>query len=400
MSAPGQPADGPEQTAAAPGREAPGEEPSPAEREPPPKPPEGTPPEGTPPEGTPAEHRRPSGEEQAEQAAAALAHAAAQGIHCLAIPTPFAVGRVNAYLIEDDPLTLIDSGPNSAKALDELEQALAARGHAIEDVELLVVTHQHIDHFGLAAILARRSGAQVAALRGLDRKLARFREDAELDDRFAGAVMLSHGVPSDVVTALRAVSASFRAWGSTVEVTRTLDDGEELKLRDRTLRVLHRPGHSPSDTVFWDERRALLIAGDHLLGHISSNPLLARPLEAQGEYEGPRPQALVTYLDSLARTRAMSLELVLGGHGAPVVDHTTLIDERMRLHERRAERIFKLIAAQPRTAYEMASEMWGNVAVTQAYLTISEVLGHVDLLLNAGRVVEAEDDGVVRFAAG
>ncbi len=325
--------------------------------------------------------------------------AAAQGIHCLAVPTPFAVGRVNAYLIEDEPLTLVDSGPNSAKALDELELALAARGHRIEDLELLVVTHQHIDHFGLAAILARRSGAQVAALAGLDRRLADFRNDAELDDRFAARIMLRHGVPSDVVTALRAVSASFRAWGCTVQVGRTLKDGEELVLRDRTLRVLHRPGHSPSDTVFWDEQRGTLIAGDHLLAHISSNPLLARPLEAEGDYDGPRPQALVTYLASLAQTRAMALDLVLPGHGEPVADHVALIDERMRLHERRTERIHRLIAERARTAYEMAHELWGNVAVTQAYLTISEVLGHVDLLLNAGRVREVERDGIARFEA-
>jgi glyoxylase-like metal-dependent hydrolase (beta-lactamase superfamily II) len=340
-----------------------------------------------------------SEQETSEQAAAALARAAEQGIHCLAIPTPFAVGRVNAYLIEDDPLTLVDSGPNSAKALDELEQALAVRGHKIEDLELLVITHQHIDHFGLAAILARRSGAEVAGLRGLDRRLGSFREEAELDDRFAGRIMLRHGVPSDVVTALRAVSASFRAWGCTVEVPRALSDGEELKLRDRTLRVLHRPGHSPSDTVFWDERQGLLIAGDHLLGHISSNPLLARPLEAEGDYEGPRPQALVTYLASLEQTQAMDLELVLPGHGAPITDHAELIDQRKHMHERRADRIHKLIAEHPRTAYEMAHEMWGNVAVTQAYLTISEVLGHVDLLLGAGRAVEQERDGVARFAA-
>jgi glyoxylase-like metal-dependent hydrolase (beta-lactamase superfamily II) len=338
--------------------------------------------------------------ERSEQAAAAnLELAARQGIHQLAIPTPFAVGRVNAYLIEDEPLTLIDSGPNSAKALDELEQALAARGHAIEDLELLVVTHQHIDHFGLAAILARRSGAEVAALEGLDRRLANFRDDAELDDRFAGRIMLRHGVPTDVVTALRAVSASFRAWGCTVGVTRTLTDGQELELRDRTLRVLHRPGHSPSDTVFWDERGKLLLAGDHLIGHISSNPLLARPLEAEGDYDGPRPQALVTYLASLERTRTMDLELVLPGHGAPVTEHAALIEERLRLHERRAERIHRLISERPRTAYEMAHEMWGNVAVTQAYLTISEVLGHVDLLLNAGRAEEQERDGIARFAA-
>jgi glyoxylase-like metal-dependent hydrolase (beta-lactamase superfamily II) len=322
---------------------------------------------------------------------------AGEGIHCLAIPTPFAVGRVNAYLIEDDPLTLIDSGPNSAKALDELEQALAARGHAIEELGLLVVTHQHIDHFGLAAILARRSKAPVAALQGLDRKLRDFRTEAEFDDRFAARIMLRHGVPTDVVTALRAVSASFRAWGCTVEVDRTLADGEELKLRDRTLRVLLRPGHSPSDTVFHDESRKMLIAGDHLLGRISSNPLIARPLEVEGDYEGPRPRALVTYIASLKETRAMDLDIVLGGHGAPITDHAAVIDERLRLHERRAERIRRLISERPRTAYELATEMWGNVAVTQAYLTISEILGHIDLLLDDGRAVEHGDGAVVRF---
>jgi glyoxylase-like metal-dependent hydrolase (beta-lactamase superfamily II) len=328
-----------------------------------------------------------------------LARAAAAGIHRLAVPTPFRVGRINAYLIEDSPLTLIDSGPNSAKALDELEQALAARGHSVEDIELLVVSHQHIDHFGLAAILARRSGAEVAALDALAPYLSRYSEQADADDSFAEAIMLRHGIPPEVVTALRAVSAGFRAWGSAVEVTRPLADGSELRLRDRTLKVLHRPGHSPSDTVFHDEARSILLAADHLIKHISSNPLLARPLGAEPDYLGPRPRALVSYMASLAQTREMSLSLVLPGHGPPIVDHVALIDERMRLHRRRAEKIRRLVEAQPRTAHEIAHELWGNVAVTQAYLTLSEVLGHVDLLLADGEVVEQEADGVVHFAS-
>src|SRR5205085_11080350 len=98
--------------------------------------------------------------------------AADAGIHRLPIPTPFMVGRVNAYLIEDEPLTLLDSGPNSAKAMDELEQALAAHGRRVEEIGLLVITHQHMDHFGLASILARRSGAEVAALEALAPYLA------------------------------------------------------------------------------------------------------------------------------------------------------------------------------------------------------------------------------------
>jgi glyoxylase-like metal-dependent hydrolase (beta-lactamase superfamily II) len=338
---------------------------------------------------------------QAPVEAQLLERAAQAGIHRLAIPTPFQVGRVNAYLIEDEPLTLIDSGPNSGKALDELEQALAARGHAIEDLGLLIVTHQHIDHIGLASILARRSGAQVAALDRLAPYLARFREEADIDDRFAQEIMLRHGIPADIATALRAVTASFRAWGAAVEVTRPLRDGEQLKLRDRTLRVLHRPGHSPSDTVFLDESHGILLAADHLIKHISSNPLLSRPLDAGEDFGGPRPRALLEYMASLRLTREMELSLVLSGHGEPIADHVAVIDERFRLHRRRAEKIHGLIASQPRSAHEIAVELWGNVAVTQAFLTLSEVLGHVDLLLEEKRVAETldEDEGVVRFEA-
>src|SRR3954468_18742971 len=96
-----------------------------------------------------------------------FAPAEAAGIHQLAIPTPFAVGRVNCYLIDDDPLTLLDTGPNSGKALDELERALAAHGRAVEDLELIVLSHQHRDPLGRAGILARRSGAEIAALEAL-----------------------------------------------------------------------------------------------------------------------------------------------------------------------------------------------------------------------------------------
>ncbi len=338
-------------------------------------------------------------EEEGREEQRNLDRAAEAGIHRLAVPTPFMVGRVNAYLIEDEPLTLVDSGPNSAKALDELEQALAARGHRVEDLELLVISHQHMDHFGLASILARRSGAEVAALAPLASYLADYGSETDRDDAFAEGIMLRHGIPPEVVTALRAVSAGFRAWGASVETTLPLDDGGEIALRDRTLRVLHRPGHSPSDTVFVDERRSIMLSADHLIAHISSNPLLARPLGAEPDPSRPRPQALVTYLRSMEATREMDVELVLPGHGRPIGDHAELIEQRFRMHRRRAEKILGLIVERPRSAHEIAQELWGNVAVTQAYLTLSEVLGHVDLLLEDGRAIETERDGVVRFAA-
>ena len=70
----------------------------------------------------------------------------------------------------------------------------------------------------------------------------------------------------------------------------------------------HRPGHSPSDTVFHDEASGELIGGDHLIKHISSNPLISRPLD--GAEPAERPKALVTYLASLRATREMDLEVV------------------------------------------------------------------------------------------
>lgn len=334
----------------------------------------------------------------APEAERALALAAEAGVHRLALPTPFLVGRVNAYLIEDDPLTLIDTGPNSGTTLDELDVALRARGHTIAELELIVITHQHIDHLGLLEILVRRSGAEVAALDRLVPYLRDFSAGAVADDEFASAIMARHGVPPDVITALTSVGASFRAYGSSAEVTRPLRDGDELQLAGRRLRVLHRPGHSPSDTVFWDEERRMLLAGDHLLGHISSNPLITRPLDGPAP-DGERPHALLDYIGSLRATRELPLSLVLTGHGDPVTDHVTLIDERLRLHDRRAAKLLGMLAGGPLTAYEMAVQMWSNVAVTQAYLTISEVLGHMDLLAARGQVVEHDDGTLTRFAA-
>jgi glyoxylase-like metal-dependent hydrolase (beta-lactamase superfamily II) len=326
----------------------------------------------------------------------ALALAQRAGIHRIALPTPFLVGRVNCYLIEDEPLTLIDTGPNSGKSLDDLERALAAHGRRIEDLELIVITHQHMDHLGLLEILARRSGAQVAALDVLGPYLESFSRSAAADDEFAQGIMRRHGVPGDLASVLGSLAAAFRAFGSSGRVTVPLRDGEELRLRDRTLRIFHRPGHSPSDTVFWDEEREMLIAGDHLLAQISSNPLVSRPLSGPPE---PRPRALLQYIDSLRATSELPVRLTLPGHGDPILEHAELIDERLRMHRRRAARVLQILDSQALTAHEIALRMWGNVAVTQAYLTLSEVLGHLDLLVEGGQAVEREADGISQFEA-
>jgi glyoxylase-like metal-dependent hydrolase (beta-lactamase superfamily II) len=317
------------------------------------------------------------------------------GIRMLRIPTPFMVGRVNCYLLEDEPLTLIDTGPNSGKALAELEHQLDSLGRRIEDLELVIITHQHLDHLGLVDILAHRSGAEVAALDSAIDYIESFGGESAQDNDDAAALMLRHGIAEEIVTALRQVVASFQSWGGKAKITMPLRDGETLELRDRSLEIQHRPGHSPSDTLFWDAERNLLIAGDHLIKHISSNPLISRPLDGSGG----RTRALVDYLSSMKRTRELPAEIVVAGHGEPIEDHVGLIDSRMAMHQRRAEKIYGLIAEESRTGHEIAQAIWGDVAVTQAFLTLSEVIGHVDLLEEAGLVREVENDKVIRYEA-
>ncbi|MBV9944819.1 MAG: MBL fold metallo-hydrolase [Solirubrobacterales bacterium] len=246
----------------------------------------------------------------------------APGIHRIKVPTPFRVGPVNAYLIEDEPLTLVDNGPNSARSLDALELALSELRYRVADLELLVVTHQHVDHHGLTSTLVRRSGSALAVLDLLAVPLAGWPAYPERNDALAERLMRRHGVPGEVATVLRAVARAQHGWGGPAEATRRLVPGERLELRDRGFAVLHAPGHSPSDTLLWDGHRGVMLAGDHLLEHISSNPIIGLPLEepdATAAFdERSRPRPLPAYLATLRRTQALDPALVLGGHGNPV----------------------------------------------------------------------------------
>jgi glyoxylase-like metal-dependent hydrolase (beta-lactamase superfamily II) len=319
---------------------------------------------------------------------------AAAGIHHIPLPTPFPVGDVNTYLIEDDPLVLVDCGPNWGTAMGVLEQSLDSLGHSLDDLGLLLLTHHHPDHLGLAAEIKRRTGVEIASLD----QTAVVAEDWEAwrqqNDDDVRLAMMRHGVESSMAEALHAES-SMRGWGSSVPVDRRLHEGDSIPLRDRELVVFHRPGHSATDTVFLDQKHRVLIAGDHLLAGISSNAVVSRPV---GPWDGRRPRTLLTYRDSLAKTREMDVDLVLGGHGPPITDHGALIDERLAAQDERAARILELLEPGPRNAHQVATGLFGSeIAVTQAYATLSESLGHLDLLIERDQAVENRDDSVITF---
>jgi len=312
------------------------------------------------------------------------------------LSTPWGIGPVNTYLVEDEPLTLVDCGPNSATSLGQLERQLAQHGHRLSDLGLVVITHQHMDHCGLAKAITERTSAEIACLDLLAPGLEDWETFAKQDDDDAHATMLIHGVERHVADALRSMAAIVRSWGAASPVHRRLEDGGRLHLRDRTFDLHHRPGHSPSDLILVDPASRIALSGDHLISHVSSNAVIARPLTA---WDGTRPQPLVQYRRSLTATRALdTFDIMLGGHFAPVLDHKSLIGERIAAQDRRAERFLTFLEDGPRSAHELATLRWGGeVAVTQAFLTLSEVLGHLDLLIADGLVAEDRSRRPVRF---
>lgn len=321
-------------------------------------------------------------------------------IHRITLPTPFPVGPVNVWLLRGDPVTLVDAGPRTPEALAALESGLAEAGLQVEDVELLVLTHQHHDHVGLAGDIRERAACAVAAHELLVDRLPALPAMQEAEDAWADAVMRLHGVADASREGMLELYRSRRRFAGPVEVDVPLHEGDVVPAGGRALRVAFRPGHSPTDTLLVDDRAGTAFAGDHLLAHISSNPLVHRPVEP-GHDGDPRRRrsALLAYLDSLERTAAEEHALLHTGHGREIAGHRELATERIRLHHDRGEQVHRELAAGPRTVGSIARSLWPDVDVSQTYLTVCEVLGALDLLEAAGRCSAYEEDGVVVFAA-
>jgi len=322
------------------------------------------------------------------------------GVHRLELPTPFAIGPVSCYLLRGDPLTLVDPGPLRDKTRVALDAELRALGLRVEDVELVVVTHQHHDHSGLAAEVVRRSGAHLATSPRLAAYLAGYERAMDRDDAYAVAMMRRHGIDDDVRGTLDDISRSFRRYGEGAAVDVAVGDGERIVAGGRAFTAYERPGHSPTDTVFLDAG-GLLIGGDHLLAKVSSNPIAHVPIDDRDPVEvaarAPR-RALVEYLASMRATAAMDVSVVLPGHGEAFADHRGLVASREDMHARRARRILRAVDGT-RTAADMIGVLWRALPVTQHYLALSEVLGHLDLLEADGLVRAVErDDGVVTWS--
>jgi glyoxylase-like metal-dependent hydrolase (beta-lactamase superfamily II) len=305
----------------------------------------------------------------------------------ISLPLAF-LGSVNVWLLRGEPLTLVDTGPANEEALAALEQALALEEVSLEDVELVLITHHHLDHSGLATAIKERSGARIAAHRTTARWGHEYHELAAEERRFTLDLIASHGVPEHAVAESEEFFARILEASRPFETDLVLADGDTVHAGGRTLRTVFRPGHSTTDTLFVDDASDDAFVGDHLLANISSGVELM-PTELPGD---ERRRALLEYLGNLRKTQAMSLRTCYPGHGPTIEHHRALIDERIAFHSDRLDRIVELIRSGCGTAFEIAQQLWSaETAETQPVLVVWEVLGHLDVLVNRGTVREETD---------
>jgi glyoxylase-like metal-dependent hydrolase (beta-lactamase superfamily II) len=316
------------------------------------------------------------------------------------LPIPFGPRVVNAYLLLGQPLTIVDPGVDSEQTEIELRAALGAHSLRLEDVEQIILTHQHQDHVGFAHRLKSLSGAEVVAHHGLMSHLARLTgESMESESRYHEALMRLHGVPEALIEERFERARTARRFVGSVILDRPVRDGDVVEAGLHRLIIRERPGHSPSDLVLVEERGRFALVGDHLLAGISPNPIAHLPLDGPADPQ-MRPPALALYLDSLRRTDTLEFAVGLPGHGPPVDDVHGLIEDRIEFHERRKDQIYACLGPSTLTAHEIAVGVWGETAVQQSFLTLTETLGHLDLLEAEHRVLSyAEDDGATRYLA-
>lgn len=310
----------------------------------------------------------------------------------ITMPTPYAVGPVNAYLIEAEPLTLVDAGINTPDARNALVLALAAAGYPIESVRRILVTHAHPDHYGLVPYLQEASGATVYFP---EREIARVRDSQMLFE--VGRLLMEAGMPLELLFKMDQQRKKDPAPKVPHEAVVPVKDGDTFHFQGDagrfTLQALLMPGHTGGHVVYFEPEGGTMFAGDQLLPDVSPNPLLEPSLDEPGQ----RRRSLEEYLRSLERMATMGIELAYPGHGAPVTNPQRLIESTIEHHLKRKVAVAERLDSKGKTPYDIAQEVYPHVTGYDIFLAVSEIVAHLDLVVGDGDAVVEQREGVTYY---
>src|SRR5207302_4399076 len=250
------------------------------------------------------------------------------GLWSVPVPIPNNPLRyVFVYVFETDrgPY-LVDAGWNTDDAYATLAAGLHHAGFEITDVQGVMVTHIHPDHYGLAGRVREVSGAWVA-LHPADAALVhdRYEEPDDLLDR-VGAMLRRVGAPAEELESLQRAAMPVLPFVSTVRPDVQLEDLERPDVPGWDLLALWTPGHSPGHLCFWEPRNRVMLSGDHVLPRITPNI----PFHPQA---GVNP--LDDFLRSLERLQDYNADEVLPAHEHRFVGLSGRLTELREHHERR-----------------------------------------------------------------
>lgn len=320
------------------------------------------------------------------------------GVHRLECPVPFpqAGGPANVYVIDeaDGGVALFDSGLGTLEGETAVREGFARLGRRFGDVRRIFLSHGHIDHYGLARTISEESGAPVF-IHERDR-LKVERPDAEFSAARDATEEYLRRLGVDAAELGRLFRGYERqlAMARPVEHTRPLRDGDRLDFARFSVRVDHCPGHTPGLVCLVNDERRLLFSDDHLLERISPNPLV----EVGPEGDAHKFRALPSYLATLEKTRALAVDLVLPGHGPPFHGPRRIIDGLLGFYGKRQAKLLVRLAAGPATAVELVGHVFPRAGRGELFLTLSEVVGNLEVLEDRGQVVRLSAAPLYRWA--
>src|SRR5436853_125881 len=299
-------------------------------------------------------------------------------VHRISVPTPFPVGPVNVYLIDEDPLTLIDTGPRTDEAISALRAGLSRLGRKLSDIRRVIFNHSHADHTGLARLIIEESGGK-AFIHAWDARDVYGPDDYSPQQRLLASV----GVPADVIERMRGGYEKIQLLSPRLTSVEILEDGDEIEFEHESLVVVHTPGHTPGSICLYRAGNRMMFAADTVLKHITPNPVLnADPIDPVRRF-----QSLGEYLVSLARIRGLAPTLLKGGHGADVTEYEEYFTRLRRFTESRQSKLLALIPKGGLTAWSASSLLFPNANGHNEFLAVSETVAHLDYAVNEGRAI-------------
>ncbi|HEY7786120.1 MAG TPA: MBL fold metallo-hydrolase [Pyrinomonadaceae bacterium] len=298
----------------------------------------------------------------------------------ISVPTPFYIGPVNVYLINEDPLTLIDTGPKTKEAIEALREGLRKERIRLGDIRRIVLTHAHEDHCGLARSI--RDEAKDAEV--LVHEWESGHREGRLEHEDHRKLLERAGVPATEIQSLRRMYDRVREYADSLDDHEysSLEDESELQFATGTLRIIHTPGHTPGSCSFIREADRTIIAGDCVLKRVTPNPVLSPdPLNPERRFP-----SLAEYLVSLSRLRSFAPTFVYGGHGEPVADYEELFNRYLRAIRERQALVIGLLPKAGATAWEVSRQMFPETDDVHRFLAVSEAVAHLDFAHSEGKI--------------